>query len=149
MIANTGVRIIVALTTLTAVACGTAHREVPCTEEISATDVVAKAERFVVDQGYTDGPGEESSFAFEPLDEGTREEIMRKRSGLLNRSAYGHSKREELRRWDVLFTYREQVAGSKRPVGRAVTSDLCGNDMRMVHQGAYLDTAEVVLDPES
>jgi hypothetical protein len=132
-----------AIAVFASLACVPTGEDRKCTDLISPAEAVASAERFAVAQGYTDAPPEEEGFARQSMEDGTREEVLAMRSRLLRPGAVGYLLRYE--RWHILFTFETPRNESNRETGRAVSMDRCGGDIRMEHQGAFLDTAEVVL----
>jgi hypothetical protein len=113
--------------------------------------IVALAEAFVRDNGYTNQPGRPSEkLQGESLEFLRREEWPEQRRGTLESSAYGFKRfREGVHGWFVLFchdpTRRSSTGGSDRPSGRAVRVNPAGTRAAMMHQDFYLDAVDVRL----
>ncbi len=124
--------------------------EPPQPVTVLRSEAVALAEEFVCANGYTDAPHTQDldQITLESI-EGSSElaAILRERRGTLLPRAYGVSRSEH--GWTVGFRHREGPA----TVGRAVTLNAFGKNLRMQHQGFMLSALEtrlasVEVDPD-
>lgn len=117
----------------------------PNNRRLEAQEAIRLAECFIIQNGYTDLPPIEDRSKLTPeFDElGTNEFILQMRHDSLERRAYGfiHGDNGSL----IVFRPKQQShevhhnEGSTDRVGRAVTVDAYGRQMRMQHQGVFLD----------
>jgi hypothetical protein len=124
-------------------------------KEISEAEAIRLAEEFIVDNGYTDLPPSEdkSKLKRESVHCGLDEWSMKNyRHKSLLRDAYGVWMYDTRKRgkgsWTVVFRYNCDHAYFKtvpdwekmcKIQGRAVTMDLYGNNLHMIHQDCYLE----------
>jgi len=125
-------------------------------KEISEPEAIRLAEEFIIDNGYTDLPPSEdkSKLKCESVNCGLDEWSMKSiRHNSLLRGAYGVWRYDAKKRgkgsWTVVFRKNCDHPEFRRTVpdwekmcktqGRAVTMDLYGNDLHMIHQDCYLE----------
>ncbi|HKQ93593.1 MAG TPA: hypothetical protein VJZ77_23240 [Blastocatellia bacterium] len=125
-------------------------------KEISESEAIRLAEEFIVDNGYTDLPPSEdkSKLKCESVHCGLDEQSMKiYRHKSLLRQAYGVWRYDMKKRgkgsWTVVFRHNCDHPEYRRTVpdwekmcktqGRAVTMDLYGNNLHMMHQDCYLE----------
>jgi hypothetical protein len=107
-----------------------------------AKHAIEVAERFVRDNGYTDlAPEDPASIKPESLQFGDDpKQWLEMRRGTLRPRAYGYKPggRSGAEGWAIAFEYTNPTADGKG-LGRAVTMDASGANLRMEHQDCYLD----------
>lgn len=94
---------------------------------LSEAEAVKLAERFIVQNGYTDLPPEKSKLVNESFELGASvEEMLKMRHDTLERKAYGISYRRKggSPGWTVVFRYKHPSSQQKRISGRAVTMNV-------------------------
>jgi len=118
----------------------------PNNRRLEAHEAIRLAECFIIQNGYTDLPpiDDRSNLTPESVEPGTDEFGLQMRHDSLERRAYGfmHGGNGSL----IVFRLKQQShevhhnnEGSTYRVGRAVTMDAYGRQMRMQHQGFFLD----------
>jgi hypothetical protein len=112
---------------------------------LSEAEAVKLAERFIVQNGYTDLPPEKSKLVNESFELGASiEEKLKLRHDTLERKAYGisHGRKGGSAGWTVVFRYK-RPSGQQEPInGRAVTMNLDGGKMRVEHVGFILEKVD-------
>jgi hypothetical protein len=101
---------------------------------LSEAEAVKSAERFIVQNGYTDLPPEKDKLASESFElESSIDERLKRRHNTLERKAYGvqRGRKNGSPGWTVVFRYRHPSDPQMRRTGRAVTMNLDGRDMRV------------------
>lgn len=109
---------------------------------------IAAAEKFIVDNGYTDLPPlqDETQISYEPIERKSAPgEILQTRHNTLERKAYsiGKGRKGSKLGWTVGFRYK----GGDDKSGRAVTMDLDGGNIRVEHVDLFLQKLEKKLVP--
>lgn len=106
---------------------------------ITPSQAIERAEAFVRANGYTDAPADRAAISAESIEwSSDLDEILAERRGTLKPQAYGY--RRYAGGYAVLFLY----ATGDDQVGRAVTMDLAGEGLRVMHQDALLQGSSVV-----
>ena len=106
---------------------------------LSQSQVIKKAEQFVMEQGYTDLPPTEDKLRLrlEPVYGGTDDAALALRRNTLERLAFGVLKEKGRDgRWVVVFRY---TAERNTPWARAVSVNPFGKDVRISHQDFNLE----------
>ena len=103
---------------------------------LSEAEAIKLAERFIVQNGYTDLPPDKSKLANESFELAESvEEMLKMRYDTLEPKAYGvsRSRKGGSPGWTVVFRYKHPSSQQMRRNGRAVTMNLDGGDMRVEH----------------
>jgi hypothetical protein len=107
-------------------------------------EVVARAESFVSENGYTTSKAQDpSKLQPEALEFLPQEKWASFRHDSLRRQAYGwrHGRKYGAPGWTVVFRYSHPLPKSQ-PTGRAVTMNLDGSDIRIEHVEIFLKAVE-------
>jgi hypothetical protein len=124
-------------------------------KQLTEADAIRLAERFIVQNGYTDLPAmkDKTKLSHESIDFSDPDERLKLRFNSLERKAYGLGK-VDLRKdgWTIVFRYNANNNRSGRndyhqyvkTVGRALTMKADGSDIRMMHQDFYLKDVKVI-----
>ena len=110
----------------------------------SEEEVVKIAENFIIENGYTDLPpaSDLKKIVFESVEwTDNIEEILKTRRNSLQKKAYGILKGRsgKTEGFTVVFLY---VDKSEKKIGRAVTMDLYGTNIRVEHKDIFLKAVE-------
>lgn len=147
------------------------YAQLPCDfnrskTKISPKEAVRLAECHVIANGYTDLPPMEdkSKLSYESWDDGPpAEEALERRHATLESRAYGVREGGRLKGgrvtdgWSVVFLYNinnprfsvftPEFLSHLRTVGRCVTMDAYGGNLRVQHEDAILSTFERTKEP--
>jgi hypothetical protein len=108
--------------------------------KVSLNEAVRLAEQFIVWNGYTDLPPtknlpELTPEAFDRSDD--RKEWLKQRYNTLERKAFAYAKHGRGEPgWTIVFRFK---GPPKSPYGRAVSMNLYGSELSVVHQDAILN----------
>ena len=110
------------------------------TKEITQEEAIKIAEKFIIENGYTDLPptDDKKKIVFESIEwNSDLEEMLKGRHNTLQKKAYGilKGRKGNTEGFTVVFLY---VDGSIKKTGRAVTMDLDGNNLRVEHVDIFL-----------
>lgn len=100
--------------------------------ELTETQAIEFAEKFIAQNGYTDLLPDKENLAYESIEwESDVDEMLKTRHNTLERKAFGisHGRKGNSVGWTVVFKYK----GSTSKNGRAVTMDLDGSKARVEH----------------
>jgi hypothetical protein len=112
------------------------------------------AEKFIADNGYTDLPpmSDTSQLAHESIEwQSDAKQMLQLRQNTLERKAFSFSQNRQGGKmgWTIGFRYKGGTEGVGRVVmeelGRAVTMDLDGGNMRVEHVEVFLKKLERIL----
>jgi hypothetical protein len=114
------------------------------TKEINEADAIKIAEKFIIENGYTDLPptDDKKKLVFELIEWNSDiEEILKGRHNTLQKTAYGilKGRKGKTEGFTVVFLY---VDGSNKKTGRAVTMDLDGKNIRVEHVDIFLKAVQ-------
>ncbi len=99
-------------------------------EELQAVQIAVE---FVKDNGYTDVPPKKEKFVRESLERSSDvDKILELRQGSLEPRAYGIS--QGASGWTVVFKYKQPCEHCNPNVGRAVSINADGTNIRVHHQ---------------
>ena len=132
---------------------------VPSQHKISGVEAVQLAESFAIANGYTSLPPMEdkSKLSYESWGDGSpADEALKRRHDTIESKAYGVMSKEKYG-WAVVFRYNLRNEGFSRvdpkllkhfkSVGRAITMDANGDNLRVEHEdfelGEFLRVTEV------
>ena len=115
-------------------------------DPLTAEQAVAKAEEFVLANGYTDAESDKikQELEHESLERASsRDEILKARFNTLQRRAIGVRRgAQQGAGWSVAFDYVEPHKSEDRAACRVVTMKPDGSDMRVEHQDGIRDFFE-------
>ena len=108
--------------------------------KMNEAEVVAIAERFVSQQGYTDKPADKSQLVRESLERSSDvEKILASRHDTLLPKAFGIVPAGKSSAWLVIFQFKNHTP--ERNTGRAVSVVENGKTVRIIHQDILLKAA--------
>jgi hypothetical protein len=114
--------------------------------KITRYQAITLAERIIKENGYTGAPVDKSHYRSESLEFGSdTNSILLRRKGTLKPRAYGTliGRKSDSLGWTVAFEYTKPENKSE-PVGRAVTMDLDGGNIRVEHVSIYLSKVDKI-----
>jgi hypothetical protein len=122
----------IAVLLLLFVLCGSAYSQ---KRRLTQSQAVKAAEQFIARNGYTDLPPDRTKLSYETIEwESDVNRMLEDRHDELERHAYGVTRGGKGRAgWTVVFRYRHPADREERKLGRAVTMNLDGSDMRVEH----------------
>ncbi len=103
---------------------------------LTESEAVALAEKFIVQNGYTDLPPDKTKLSYESIEwEANVDRMLELRHDTLERRAYGvlSGRRGQKSGWTVVFRYKHPSDEQTRSNGRAVTMNLDGSKPRVEH----------------
>jgi hypothetical protein len=115
---------------------------------LNKTEAVKFAERFIALNGYTDQAPDKSKLAYETIEwESNVDKMLKVRHDTLEQKAYGivSGRRGGAAGWTVVFRYKHTPDRRMRRIGRAVTMNPDGSDMRVEHVDFILRNVEPIL----
>lgn len=106
---------------------------------LTEQQVIEKAEKFVIENGYTDLPGDPHKLVGESIERSTdKNKILKSRQNTLQRKAYGVSCGTEA--CMVAFRFVTPVKRGEDEMWRVVTINVDGSNIRMQHKDFFLRT---------
>ena len=109
------------------------------TNELTKEQAIELAEKFIIDNGYTNLPANKTKLNYELLDENDVDKLIARRKNTLHKKAFCISENEE--RWDVGFLSTsvdlKNLDSEKRKSdlsGRAVIVMKNGKEIRIAHK---------------
>ncbi len=103
---------------------------------LNKTEAIIFAERFIAVNGYTDRAPDKSLLAYETIEwESNVDKMLKVRHDTLEQKAYGivSGRRGGAAGWTVVFRYKHRSDRWMRRIGRAVTMNPDGAEMRVEH----------------
>jgi leucyl aminopeptidase len=116
---------------------------------LKEAEAIHIAEQFVAENGYTDLlPNQDrTQLSSESLDSAEIDQRLRQRYNTLERKAYavGNGDVREYG-WTIVFRYNQKSEDEEpiKEVGRAVTMDADGRNIKMQHQDTFLNGLKVI-----
>lgn len=110
-------------------------------KKLKQAEVIKLAERFIMLNGYTDLPPNKSRVVLESIEASPNtDELLKKRRNTLERKAYGIAQGRKTGSfgWTVVFRYKDRSDPEMHKIGRAVTMDADGSNMRVKHVAFFL-----------
>jgi len=110
-------------------------------KKLNQSEAIKLAERFIILNGYTDLPPNKNRVVLESIEASPNtDELLRERRNTLERKAYGVARGRKIRSsgWTVVFRYKDRSDPEMREIGRAVTMDADGSNMRVEHVDFFL-----------
>ena len=104
--------------------------------QLSKDEAIKLAEQFIAVNGYTNLPPDKRKFASETIEwESNIDDILKERHDTLEQKAYGvlRGRKSGSGGWTVVFRYKHPTNQHERKIGRAVTMNLDGRDIRVEH----------------
>ncbi len=104
--------------------------------QLSQSEAIALAERFIAENGYTDLPPDKTKLSYETIEwESNVDKMLEQRHDTLERRAYGvlSGRKGDAAGWTVVFRYKHPRDRQTRSNGRAVTMNLDGSQPRVEH----------------
>jgi hypothetical protein len=116
-------------------------------KQLTEAEAIRIAEQFVVENGYTDLPPvqDKTKLSYESIDSSDPDQRLKDRFNTLERKAYGvgRGRTKRYNRWTIVFRYNAKNDSYRRvipnyeqrikKIGRAVTMDADGSNIRMQH----------------
>jgi hypothetical protein len=126
-------------------------------KQLTEAEAIRLAEQFIVQNGYTDLPTikDKTKLSHEGIDFADPDDRLKQRFNTLERKAYAVGKGDVRKDgWTIVFRYNANNERARRiipnydrhikTVGRAVTMEADGSDIRMQHQDIYLKGLKVI-----
>ena len=113
--------------------CGRAYAQ---KQTLTESQAVEAAEQFIARNGYTNLPPDRTKLTYESIEwESDINRMLKERHDQLERRAFGvvPGRKGRASGWTVVFRYRHPADSKERKIGRAVTMNLDGSDMRVEH----------------
>lgn len=103
---------------------------------LTQQEAVKAAQQFIAQNGYTDISPDKSKLSYETIEwESDVDKMLQDRHDTLERQAYGvvRGRKGSTAGWTVVFRYKHPADRDERRIGRAVTMNLDGTEMRVEH----------------
>jgi hypothetical protein len=114
---------------------------------LNEAEAIIFAERFIAVNGYTDQAPDKSKLSYETIEwESNLDKMLKVRHDTLEQKAYGivGGRRGGAAGWTVVFRYKRRSDRWMRRIGRAVTMNPDGAEMRVEHKDFILRNVESI-----
>ena len=104
--------------------------------QLTQSEAVDLAEKFIARNGYTDLPPDQTKLTYESIEwEGNVDKMLELRHDTLERHAYGFrsGRKGGEPGWTIVFRFKHPTYRQMRTNGRAVTMNLDGSKPRVEH----------------